>query len=116
MTTIRCKAPIGGFFDDRTSWSTGTVPSFGDDVLIDLAGPYTVITSLQRTVHSLTTASGVTLDVTGDSFNVGPLGTLTNAGTIEVHSAFQQLGTLENTGLIEVVGGPTFPPPYSFVI
>lgn len=115
MTAIHWKSGISGNFDDGFNWSTGAVPSASDDALIDATGTYVVTTSLSKTVQSLSTAAGATLDITGGEFDIGFFGTSTNAGIIEVQSHFDVFGALNNIGLVEVVGGPTNPPGQAFL-
>src|SRR5688572_19413589 len=55
-----------GLWSNTANWSLGTVPSFPDDVLIDLPGTYTVTVDTFTTVATLTVGAATgtqTLDV-----------------------------------------------------
>ncbi|NOS78789.1 MAG: hypothetical protein HOP35_12670, partial [Nitrospira sp.] len=82
--------PNGGFWDEGANWSTGTVPTSNDDVMIQLDGNYAVThrtgTSQVRSITSSKpiNLTGGTLDVTGTIDMNGTLltvagGTLKNA-------------------------------------
>jgi len=73
----------GGDFAGESSWSTNQVPGAGDDAVIDARGTYTVTSSIDKTINSLTTVSGATLDVTGGTFAIeSGTGRGSNHGTI----------------------------------
>jgi hypothetical protein len=92
----------GGNWNDSTKWSTGTVPTTGDSVVISSGNPITVNVNT-ATIANLTINSGATLaedgngrtiTLTGDWTNNG--GTFTpNTGTV----------TFSNTGANQNING-----------
>jgi probable HAF family extracellular repeat protein len=104
---ISWKAAVNGDFANGANWNTGTVPSATDDVNITVAGTYSVTSTANETIDSITTASGVTLGIFAGTFTInGVLGS-SNAGTIIVGAGanFVINGSMFNTGAIEGLGG-----------
>jgi hypothetical protein len=99
---------VGGDFAGAANWSLGAVPAVGNDVVIGASGVYTVTSSANETVDSLTTIAGATLSVTGGTFTINNgTGLGENAGTIKVGAGANLVfnGSIVNSGLIEAFGG-----------
>jgi len=119
--TVRWQSAVSGNWSDGSKWSTGYAPGAGDDVIIDIAGYYTVIVDTSVAVKSLTLGgasggtqtlsigSSRTLTLNGDS-TVGASGvmalsggTLDGAGSLTVDGAFDWSGgTVQSTGVFTV--------------
>lgn len=106
----------GGDFSDTADWSAGTIPWAVDTAAISASGTYTVTSSANETVLSLTTAAGATLEITDGNFTMTEgTGTGVNAGAITVDPNLGETadlivgGTINNKGIISVisVGGYT---------
>ncbi len=100
--TIKWKDPVSGDWSDPTKWDLGRVPTEADDVVIDVAGTYTVTLDTNATVASLTVGgtSGT------QTFSI-PSTTLTLSGgsTFGVNSVLEiGSGTLAGTGDVTVNG------------
>jgi hypothetical protein len=108
MTAIHWKSAISGLFTTAADWIPGQVPTAADDVFITAPGTYTVTSSASRTVHTLTTASTVTLAIAKGTFTISDTaaprstGVSANAGTISVGDAAALAigGNFNNAGKI----------------
>jgi len=120
-----------GSWSTASNWSTGAVPSTGDDVVIDESGGIAVTLTGSASINSLAVtgdtlevmggtlavaansslaSSSTTLRLTNGNMAVGNGAKLTNLGTIvsaatNETSALLISGTLTNTGVIEADGG-----------
>ena len=94
MTTVFWKHGISGQFDTAADWSTNTVPTVNDDVIIGVPGTYAVTVSTNHVIRSLRTVNTATLAVTGGRFAIAQgTGTGFNAGTISIgNGAALQIG------------------------
>lgn len=101
MTAITWTRGSSGNFSTGSNWSGGVVPGSGDDVFIVDGGPYTVTESGTASVNSLTTATGLTFDVTSGQFTISGGA---NGGTILAASTGSLLlqGTILNSGTISL--------------
>jgi probable HAF family extracellular repeat protein len=103
---------ISGNFTTASNWNPSDIPGSGNAAIITAAGTYTVTSSLNETVYSLTTATGTTLEITADKFTAtNQSGAVTNAGTIAVDSAATlaiDQGLIKNTGTVAVSGTLNF--------
>ena len=119
--TVRWQSAVNGNWSDGSKWSTGYAPGAGDDVIIDIAGYYTVIVDTNVAVKSLTLGgasggtqtlsigSSRTLTLNGDS-TVGASGvvelsggTLDGAGSLTVDGSFDWSGgKVQSTGVLTV--------------
>ena len=108
----------GGNWTTASDWSSG-VPSSTTNAALDATGTYTVTSSGNVTVNSLSGASTATLDVTGGTFTVtsftggGPLilagGTFgIGSSTATVASLSESGGTLSGLGALTVTGTTSF--------
>ena len=72
LTTVYYVGGAAGRWDQASDWSNDAVPTLADDVSINTAAPATVTIQSGDTesVHSLTTATGDTLAITGGSLGV----------------------------------------------
>src|SRR5262249_54290425 len=96
---------IDGNFNTAIDWSTGTVPTANDDVVISPTGTYTVTVSTNHTIRSLSTASGATVAVTARNFTITHgTGAGASFGTIDIGNvaALTCGGTFNNRGKIEL--------------
>lgn len=101
-------AGVSGDFALAANWNPASVPGAGNDAAINPSGTYTVTSSANETVNSLTTASGATLDVAGGNFTVSTgTGAGRNVGTLKVDNGgtLTLTGSLDNTGAIVAAGG-----------
>src|SRR6185312_2012627 len=85
MATITWTGGVSGDWTTTADWSTGTVPGATDDVIIDVAGGYTVTISSAQSINNLTlNAAGVTL---ADNSRLTLGGTLAlDAGTLALNT------------------------------
>ncbi|HUP61678.1 MAG TPA: hypothetical protein VNA69_14805 [Thermoanaerobaculia bacterium] len=106
--TVEWTNTSGGNWNVGSNWSTGTVPTSADDVVITSAGTYTVTLNVTATVNSLTIggATGTqtlsipsqTLTVTA-SANINPNGVLSmSGGTLAPNGAMTIDGIFNWTG------------------
>jgi hypothetical protein len=128
--------PAGGNWSTGSNWSTGVAPGASDDVVVDLAGTYTVTLDVSPTVGSLSlgAASGVqtltgtsrTLTVNGattiganglltlTSSTVTGTGAVTNQGTMTLMSSvFSATTGLANQGVSTFAGASSLNGPVS---
>jgi hypothetical protein len=105
---------VDGDFADGANWSTGTVPTAADNVRITVGGTYTVTSSLDENVHSLTVGDGATLDLEAGVFDIAirqePRAALTLDPTATIaiaNGATLQLthGVGSGTGSINIADG-----------
>ena len=93
-----------GVFATAANWIPASVPGSSDDAEIDAAGTYTVTSSADETVSSLTTVATATLALAdGSAFTMNDgTGTGINAGTIAVGDGAEldAGGPLNNGGKI----------------
>jgi len=111
---ISWKSGVNGDFAVTSNWNPAKVPGAANDAVINAAGTYTVTSSANETVGSLTTVATATLAITSGTFTVvNRFGSVTNAGTITIaasaNSNYPQLmlsygGVINNTGTIAVSG------------
>src|SRR5262249_27073748 len=109
MATIKWTERSGNW-TTAADWETGTVPGFGDDAVIDLAGNYTVSVTAPISVASLRVNNGGTtfsINDPGDTETVA--GGVGNIGTLNIDTGFAPGGsslalggTLANGGTINI--------------
>jgi hypothetical protein len=120
--------PAGGAWSSASNWSTGTLPSSGDNAVITMAGTYSVTLDVDATFAGLTiggssgtqtlTVASTTLSVAGNvqvnangmlQLNAATLnGALANDGVLLVEgSTFVTTPTFTNNGSITVAAGDT---------
>lgn len=110
MSQIHWLTQVDGLFTVPGDWSTGTVPSTGDDAILDASGPtkYTVTSkAAAQTVASIQTASTATLFVSAGKFTAtNGSGAGANAGAIKIGDGvtFKLSGTLANNGAVNING------------
>ncbi len=97
-------AKANGNWNSVSSWSTGTVPTAGDNVTI--AGHTITVNVTNAASATLTITSGTLTISSGDKLTIG--GALTNAGTITVTGSLLIGGSLTNSGTMNVSGTLTF--------
>ena len=104
---ISWKKGVSGDWTTASDWSTGTVPGAADQASLSAIGTYTVTSSANVNVYSLTTAAGATLDIAGNFAAFAGTGAGVTAGKINVDAgASFEVGnsssgsTLDNTGTI----------------
>jgi hypothetical protein len=92
---------VSGNWTLVSNWTPAVVPGSADNVVINLAGPYTVTSLADETVNNLVLGASVSLDIGGGSGFVAVTG-VTNSGTINVedNSTFELGGTFNNIGTI----------------
>jgi uncharacterized repeat protein (TIGR01451 family) len=94
----------GGNWNTASNWSTGSVPTASNDVIIDAPGTYTVTLDVNPAFNSLTVGGGPTGTQTLD-LGVGHDLTFTNPGTIATSGALTfASGRLLGTGPLTVNG------------
>jgi len=106
--TVAWINPAGGNWNNTANWSTGTVPTVGDIVYINLDGTYVVTLDMNPTINSLTIGgfSGTqTLRMTSWYVNVTGTTTINENGVLDITSS--ELRTtgdfiLNNYGLVEL--------------
>ena len=82
-SVVSCVNPLGGSWNDPSIWSTGTLPTAADDVVINIASAATVrLAGGSASVHSLQVNNSLVID--GASLSVA--GDITNAGEIHLTS------------------------------
>src|SRR6185312_11399998 len=100
----------GGLWQTAADWSTGIVPGATDDVLISLAGGYTIGYALAgQTIASLTMSDpGATLALNSGRLTVsGTIGL--NAGTLALNGTAGGPGVVLSGGTVIANGGtPVF--------
>jgi serralysin len=101
-------AGVSGDFATAANWTPAGVPGSGTDVQISPSGTYTVTSTANETVNSLTTPAGATLLISAGTFTISN-GTHSgaNAGTILVGAGASLVlnGAVANSGLIEALAG-----------
>jgi len=106
--TIVWATSASGNFAAAANWNPVGVPGASSDVQISPTGTYTVTSTANETINSLTTAAGATLLISAGNFTINN-GTDSgaNAGTILVGagSTLALTGSVTNSGLIEALGG-----------
>ena len=106
--TPKWAAAVSGDFAVAANWNPATVPDPNNYAEINASGTYTVSSTQNESVKSLTTASGATLDITAGTFTIAS-GTVAgaNAGTIDVDAGAALFlgGNVSNTGKIEALAG-----------
>jgi hypothetical protein len=110
---ISWKKGVSGDWTTASDWSTGNVPGAADQASLSAIGTYTVTSSANVSVYSLTTAAGATLDIAGGNFAaLAGTGAGISAGKINVDAgASFEVGnasstsTLDNTGTIRPNSG-----------
>jgi hypothetical protein len=104
--TIAWSAAVSGNWSDSTKWTGGVVPTAADDVVITMAGTYTITLDTNPTVNSLTIgeASGSqTLTGVEKTLNINTA-TIVNAkgvidlggGVLNLNDASTLAGTIKN--------------------
>jgi hypothetical protein len=108
LTTVAWASGTSGDFAVAANWTPAGVPGSSNDVQISPSGTYTVTSTANETVNSLTTAAGATLLISAGTFTINN-GTDSgaNAGTIIVGAGSTLVlnGSVTNPGLIEALGG-----------
>jgi hypothetical protein len=101
---------LGGDYTTALDWTPSSVPGPNDDAEITARGTYTVTSSIDETVNSLSTAKGATLSISGDTFTI--TSGVDNDGIIAVSNASTLLAgmtdgnvTFDNNGTIQLSGG-----------
>jgi uncharacterized repeat protein (TIGR01451 family) len=104
ITTAHWINASGGNWNTASNWSTGTVPTAANDVVIDAAGTYTVNLDVTPAFNSLTVGGGATGTQTLD-LGVNHDVTFTNPGTVTASGALTfGSGRLLGTGPLNVNG------------
>jgi hypothetical protein len=82
LSSVSWINPKGGDWDTAGNWSTGAVPTAGDDVTISIAvsNPITHNTSAADSVHSVTSADPIVLS--GGSLSIAAASTFSNTVTL----------------------------------
>jgi len=99
---------VSGDFAAASNWNKASVPGVSDAAQISPSGTYTVTSTANETVNSLTTAAGATLFIGSGIFTINKgTGSGANAGTILVGAGATLVlnGSVSNTGLLEALGG-----------
>jgi probable HAF family extracellular repeat protein len=98
-----------GDFASAANWNPGQVPGSTLGAAISAGGTYTVTSSANEDIESLSTAAGATLNITAGTFTVEyGTGAAGNAGTIVVRAGASLVfenATVYNPGMIEALGG-----------
>ncbi|HEX8071742.1 MAG TPA: FG-GAP-like repeat-containing protein [Pyrinomonadaceae bacterium] len=104
-TTVSWINAAGGNWNNAANWQDGAganrVPGAGDDVLVTLAGTYTVTLDINASVNSLT-IGGSSGAQTFDENNLNL--TLASGGAVNANGIFRQSGTLDGAGALGVAG------------
>jgi hypothetical protein len=84
MTAVNWKNPVNGDWNVAIDWSTGSLPTSGDDVTISAPGPYIVTVGAGIRIgilnfQSFPTANSLTFDAEEAALEEN-VGTLTVAG------------------------------------
>jgi uncharacterized repeat protein (TIGR01451 family) len=91
-----------GSWENGANWSTGFVPSSGDNAIIDAAGTYTVTETSGQSVKSITIGNGIsgqqTLNIAVGPLTIGSASSITSTGKLDLSSNLQGAGTLTNNG------------------
>jgi hypothetical protein len=94
MSNKNWKNPVSDNWNTPADWDTGTVPVAGDDVIIGVAGGYTVTLTTPITVNSITISDpSATLSIVDPGGTEQLTGALTNSGTLYVDAFGGQGGT-----------------------
>ncbi|MBK5276058.1 MAG: hypothetical protein JJE30_13530, partial [Desulfuromonadales bacterium] len=123
--SISWTGAVSGNWSDTSKWSPNVVPTASDDVIVSVAGSYTITLDASPTINSLTlggsgtptfTASSRVVTVTNSAtINTGAIvnltsstiagsGLLTSSGTINLSSSSIS-APLANSGTINAYGG-----------
>ena len=107
--TISWASAISGNWNDPTKWDSGTVPTAGDDVVIDASGAdYTVTLNTNATVASFTlNSANATFYASSRTFTVNGPSALTSGKVEWVNSTWAGTGTLTNNAAIQIRGNST---------
>ncbi len=113
--TITWTNAAGGNWNVPGNWSPAQVPVAGDDVVITLAGTYTVTVNVSPSVNSLTlgAASGVqTLSMTSQTLTLAAASSVGANGRLSLlNGTVNGAGTLTNSGTVVTVSSCTFGTP-----
>ena len=102
---------VSGDFATGANWNTGFAPNSTIGAIIAASGTYTVTSSQDETVGSLSTIATATLDITGGTFIV--TGALSNHGNLDVNGGTLVLqddaaggtATVKGAGTLEFAAG-----------
>ncbi len=96
--------PAGGDWDTGANWSTGTVPTASDDVVIEVAGGVTITHSQNDTdsVNSITASDPITLS--GGSLTV--TGAFSDTSAVTLSDCTLANATVQAGTTINISGGP----------
>ena len=86
----------GGDWNDGANWSTGTLPTAADDVIINVAGTATIVVS-SGSAHAATLACNNNLSIVGGTFQLEGAGSM--AGVFNLSG-----GSLGGPGTLSLVG------------
>jgi uncharacterized repeat protein (TIGR01451 family) len=94
-----------GAWETGANWSTGFLPSSGDNAIIDAAGTYTVTLTSGQSVKSLTLGNGIsgqqTLTMASGPLTIAGASSVTSTGKLSLSNTIQGAGTLTNNGIID---------------
>jgi hypothetical protein len=104
LTTAHWINSSGGNWNTASNWSTGTVPTASNDVVIDANGTYTVNLDVAPAFNTLTIGGGATgtqtlADATSRDIAFSNAGTITSSGALTLSS-----GRLLGAGVLTVNG------------
>jgi hypothetical protein len=102
---VRWQNPVNGNWNTASAWNSGSVPTAGDDVFIDVDGTYTVTINSTVTANSITIGGGAgTQNVIFDNGTINA--DVINKGVIRFRKTSTVNGAFENqaTGKLIVQG------------
>lgn len=103
----------GTSWNDARNWSGGAVPTATDDVVINMAGTYTVNLNVDAAVNSLTlNAPTAIFQSIGHTFTVSSASTLTAGTVVWRNSTWAGVGTLTNNAAILEEGTSSITSPF----
>ena len=115
--TVYWTNAAGGSWTTASNWSTGVVPRSSDNVVISVAGTYTVLLDIDATFAGLTLggSSGTqTLTVPSHTLTLNGAGTVTANGKLQlVNGTVAGAGQLINKGTVDLAAG-TLEAPLAF--
>jgi len=106
-TPVAWASGVSGDFAVAGNWGPAGVPGPLNDVALSPSGTYTVTSSTNETVNSLSTAAGATLMVTGGTFTIGDgTGSGVNAGALVAAGGLLKIiGPIAGNGSVTIEGG-----------
>src|SRR5579871_4622280 len=106
---VSWKSAVSGSWNTAADWSGGAVPNAASDVMIAVAGAYTVALNSAAAIHSLTLSdTAATLTIAAPAATVQIAGGLTNSGWVDIDTAdyggttVKIGGTLTNSGYLTI--------------